>query len=63
MLRNILTLGNIPLQKPISVLLYLPPTLDTSFSEVYFSITFKIYVNMGLTLKRFLIDVYFEGLM
>ena len=36
-----------------------PPSLVT-FSEVHFSLTYKMYVNLGQTLDRFLINVDVE---
>ena len=36
-------------------------SLFSSFvSELHFSLTYKMYVNMGVTLKRFIIDVGVE---
>ena len=37
-------------------MLYVPPSLYPYFSAVHFSITYKMDVNMGQTLKRFLMD-------
>ena len=51
--RNILPLGNLPLQEPLTSLLYIPPYLGPYFSEVHFSLTYKMYLNLGLTLKMF----------
>ena len=53
LLSNIFPLYNLTLQQNTAVLLYLPPYLDPSFSEVNFSVTYKMYPNLGLTHERF----------